>query len=328
MCFCLKDFMMFKITSFFNNIPWHNLKGQNLLRFNAINRIAVDCGFFVLSDSATLLKVIGMLFLSRKKLIFYPLELYSISYMALFSEYHNRIFKTDNNISLKAWDLVGFHYRLIKILLFKIIFSNKNIFILPSELRKKFLLSRGFKNPMVVVRNKPIISEFSNDLCRHNDRIVLIGNLNNRNDFLKIQSSSSEFGLVIYCYGISRADHDWIRRQKFSNVIVDNLVDFSKIPSILLAAKYSICLYNNHSINQNLSASSKVYEILFFGAIPIISDNPGLVSELTLLNCNFIFADNAFISLADCGINHNLIRSAILNFANEAQNFKLFLNNF
>ena len=54
-------------------------------------------------------------------------------------------------------------------------------------------------------------------------------------------------------------------------------------PDILYLIQKSIggiVLYRNDSINQRLSASSKLFEFLFFNKPVIVSDNEGVISEL------------------------------------------------
>jgi hypothetical protein len=308
------------------DMPLHQLRGQNLLRFNLVQNILKRFELRALSDSVPILNMLGLLFSNRCNIVFYPLELYSISYTALFSEYYSRIFKVEGKVLSKGWHFASFIYRFIKLILIRLILSRDTIIIIPSKARKEYLVERGFKNTIVIVSNKPIVDELSSDHVQREDKIVLVGNINNRDDFLLIQSSAAEFGLKIYCYGLFKTEHDWVKQKQFSNVILESSVDTSKIPLILCSAKYAICLYNNYSINQQLSASSKIYEILYYGAIPIISNNSGLVSELSSLGANFTLASQGYNLFLRGKFNTNNLSFASLTFKNEIEKLDLFIS--
>ncbi len=85
-------------------------------------------------------------------------------------------------------------------------------------------------------------------------------------------------------------------------------------------------LSRRDSVNQELAASSKIFEILYFGAIPIISSNEGLISDLENLNAYYISIE----SLNDIE-NNSIIYSPVLldkkyTFDDELNIFKNLLN--
>jgi len=63
-------------------------------------------------------------------------------------------------------------------------------------------------------------------------------------------------------------------------VVLKEKLDGAGVAEVLSSCKYSLCLYSDKSVNQRYSASSKLFETLYFGSIPVVSDNVGVLREL------------------------------------------------
>lgn len=282
----------------------NKLFGQNLLRHKILEYFYFRNNYIIISDSIDYFSLLYFIFNKNKyRIVFHPLELYTFSFRAYISELKYRF--VNQKISLKF--LISWVFLLLKLILFNILLSTNDLIIISSDLRKKYLLSLGYKNNIRVIRNKPIIDRKINFSNKREEKIVLVGNLNNRNDFLRTHNFAKSKNIYIYCYGISNFDKEWIINARLENVIIESKVSHNVIEEILLHSKYALCLYSNHSINQKYSASSKIFEILSFGAIPIISDNIGLIDELEKLKAEYIL-------VGDFKNYNNLSMNNVLNY--------------
>ncbi len=64
------------------------------------------------------------------------------------------------------------------------------------------------------------------------------------------------------------------------NILFIGIVDHNVILNLVYNCSAGIVLYNNETINQKLSASSKLFEFLYFNKHIIVSNNQGVISEL------------------------------------------------
>ena len=266
----------------------NKLKGQNLLRHEKIESLLVNEGQLI-SGSVGLLHILKLLFSSRKEnFYFHFLEMYDFCLVSLFSEYRYRF----ESGSLSLTSPLGFAYNLAKVLFFRVLIRDSDIIILSSEMRIKYAKKRGFKNEFFCIKNKPLYSHDIEIKEPRQEKIVLIGNLNQRDDFLKVVQFAIDSGLEISCYGISAKDQQWLKTYHFDNVKCIDKVSSDDIPRLLYTSKYSICLYSNSSINQRFSASSKLFESLYFGCIPIVSNNRGVLREMEEYRIDFLNVSN------------------------------------
>ena len=309
---------------------FHNLSGQNLLRHELIESHFRNLGFdCVVSDSVNLRQQIILLFSPRSKVVFHFLELYTFSFVAFFSELKFRVgLSLFRPLSL-AKLLVSFSILFAKVMLFKLIIKNNSIIILSSELRKEFVEEIGFINRVIVLRNKPVYSRddiinVDTDKVERIKRLVLTGNLNNRPQFLDLCRKLENIDIIIYCYGISNSDKRWVATQGFSNVAVLDSIPSHDVPHVLSTSSHAICLYSESSYNQRYSASSKIFEILFWGAIPIVNSNLGLLSELNKLNAQYINIQDLIVEdMLGESLEHDLYRSEACLFSSEMVNLDL-----
>lgn len=309
---------------------FHNLNGQNLLRHQIIESHFRNFGYdFVVSDSAKIPQLIEIIFCTRYKMTFHFLELYTFSFTALASELKFRISSCGLRPLSLTKTLVNFSLLFFKAVLLRKILKRNDLIIISSDLRKQFLKRDGFKNPIFVLRNKPVYSEtdiIKIDACNSEraKRIVLIGNLNNRTQFRNLSRNLENSDIKIYCYGISNSDKEWVATESFDNVVVLKSIPSDDVPHILKSSTFGLCLYSESSLNQKYSASSKIFEILFWGAIPIIGSNQGLLSELNELDSNYIQIQDLMLGqLSSNSLGHHLYQSRACLFSSEMDNLSI-----
>lgn len=269
-------------------IRFHNLSDQNLKRHEALASVVLPHYSPLVSDSIRIRSLLRLFIRSNQPYCFHFLELYNISFRALVSEIFFRFRQAKITYSVVLVFFLDYGYLFARLVIFKLILRPSDLMIVSSELRKNFLENQNIRNRIVVVRNKPLADCSGGEYSERSNNIVLVGNLNNRSDFLRAQSFAKEHRLLIHCYCIGRADIDWIRIQNFENVVLLPPVSYTEVSRILMRAKFALCTYTNESHNQLFSASSKLFEILYFGCVPIVSDNPGVLFELKQLKYNYV----------------------------------------
>ncbi|MBM4232177.1 MAG: hypothetical protein FJ184_15865 [Gammaproteobacteria bacterium] len=258
----------------------HALTGQNLARHLRLEQRLRERGILLVSDSAPFKTLFRLLFY-KKPIAVHALELYSISFLAWASEFSYRL-RGARGEFFRNWRIIpGFCKQLFKVLFLKKIIGSKNIVLISSNLRKEFLIKRGIGYKVLVVKNKPIINNYitMQVKCRRNV-IALVGNLNNGEDFLRAHKFAIENNLEIHCFGLQDADFAWLQSAKLVGVVLKEKLDGAGVAEVLSSCKYSLCLYSDKSVNQRYSASSKLFETLYFGSIPVVSDNVGVLREL------------------------------------------------
>jgi hypothetical protein len=301
-------------------MKFHNLRDQNLLRHNEIQKKIGD-HLTLVSDSIDFYSLIKITFYSLKKnYIVHALELYSVSYGACLSEYKYRWSVISGNKSLFLKSYLGFMAAILRVYLLRIVAKSSNLMIISSEKRRKYLIKEGLKFSIFVVKNKPVFDsvKINIDTIRDRSIIVMIGNMYSvKEDFIKVVNFASINNMVLHCYGLSIDDELWIRSKKFLNVKIFKRVSQEVISQILQSTQFSVCLYSNISINNRYSSSSKIFELLYYGVIPIVSINEGLKYELDSLGAAYIKIDEQ-INNSNIDINNNsLIYSDLCDFKSE-----------
>jgi hypothetical protein len=293
---------------------YHSLTGQNLKRHQALQDYW-GSGNTIISDSISLKELAFNYWkLSKINKTIHALELYNISAIAMISEMKYQIRRSRRD----SFDLIKipiiYFLIIVKIILLRSLMRNSNI-IVSSEMRRDYLRNKdGFENKIFVIKNKPIYAEWQAEGGEmRKNQIVLTGNLNNRNDFVKIAEVAAGMGIGIICYGISKQDKKWLFEQKFRNVKIEEKIDSEEIMVVLRQSKYAVCLYSESSENQKLSASSKIFEVVYWGCIPLVSANEGLIFELNLLGCNYLTVNEiSEIKLDKIKFNQNFDRNSCL----------------
>lgn len=281
---------------------------MNIFDFKEIKNIKLFYNqntIILFTDNCDLLNqfkiVINSIINKKSTIIYWNLEIYLIS----FNFYIEEIFAL-SSISQKILSSIKFLiYWLPKIFLNKIIISRSNsILILSSEERKNIYLynyNKRVKN-VFVLRNKPvqinyepylndiILKEFSNIISTK--YLFLPGSINNIVDFNIILNYSikNKFNIIL-----ATSNNSILNKIILSN---RNIINIGTVPNYLIHYLISncsagICLYRNNTTNQNLSASSKLFEFLYFNKLVIVSKNTGVLSELKNIQYNdYLIVDN------------------------------------
>lgn len=226
-----------------------------------------------ISDSIKIKELIRLLFYTNIEFYIHVLELYHISYKALLKEIYYKFrrtkkLKTFYNISVWA----------IKFFILHFLSRRKNSFlILSSELRKKFIENErsDIVNKLLVVPNYPTKdtiqeipshSKLSSSLSRN--YFYLPGNIHNEKEFEELLTilESKKIDVIVTC------KNRIILTKKHQNLIETGELDRQSIFKLIIESIGGIALFDQESLNQNLCASSKLYEFLLFGKPIIVSD--------------------------------------------------------
>jgi hypothetical protein len=309
----------------------YNLKDQNLLRHCEIQKLIGSRGF-LMSDSVGILNLLLIvLFLKRKLFFIHALELYSVSYGACLSEYQCRWLMVSDQIFLKLKSYVGYVFAIFRVYLLRRLAARSGIMIISSEMRKDYLINEGVNFSVVVIKNKPVFSpdEINKDIFRSNSIIALIGNMYSaKEDFMSVLNFALINDMNIHCYGVSPDDEVWIGSMNFENVKIFNRVNQGEVAKILQSSQFALCLYSSASVNNEYSSSSKVFELLYYGVVPIISNNKGLRFELNSLGANFLQIDDNLKNENFHLNNNSLMYSDKCQFSSELHKLNDFLINF
>jgi hypothetical protein len=252
----------------------------------------------LLADSCDL-KTLFKLFIFEinshfSKISFIALELFNLSFKAWFEELIFLIKETKSTSNLKS--ILYFALVIpIRILLVRVILSKGDReIIVPSELRINFLKSILSKNIVyILIRNKPILSDWNfkkyeefnqlsiqaKDLIENGNFLFIAGRINAEEEFHQICKYAYYANLKIIA-ATSQFERMKKSIDQFPELILSlGTLSNSMVMYISSKCLAGICLYNNYTINQRLSASSKFFEFLLLNR-PIIScDNIGMKRE-------------------------------------------------
>lgn len=223
-------------------------------------------------------------------------ELYTIDYKAYSTEVDKHLSYLKNLNKNTFLNYLWSKRIFLKIWLFKIILNNKNNKVfLPSVLRKNYYLSNSsINNSVIVLRNLPMMNElnFDNidftgkfssniiDTINSGNYFLLAGNINSFDDLLCICSFSNAKGIPIIIASNDINSVNRLHELYPNNIFYIGMVDHNMILNLVSRCNSGIILYNNQTVNQQLSASSKLFEFLYFNKPVIVSDNQGVLSEL------------------------------------------------
>lgn len=223
-------------------------------------------------------------------------ELYTIDYHAYNTEVDSNllILKSQNKNTLinKIWSIRIYP----KIWMFRLILKNKKTkLFLPSTLRKEYYLSHSnCSNTIVVLRNLPMMNELnftkisfsetfnpkiSDILCSKN-YFLLAGNINSFEDLVITSEYSRKTNTPIVIASNDTISVSKLQKMFPNNILFIGMVEHNIILNLASNCSAGIILYNNNTVNQKLSASSKLFEFLYFNKPVIVSNNQGVISEL------------------------------------------------
>ena len=263
------------------------------------------------SDSLDISTFLTLIFrVKSDKIFFHALEMYSISFKALISEIK---LKLNNVFSLRSFYLISVW--IIKFMLIKFLLKfNKHKIIISSISRKKYLMSNYNSHKILISPNYPLSqnfnmsdkSELSNDLqdILRKKYFYIPGNIHNLKEFKELSTLLSKMNLNIVFTSSKKLPKDL----KNKNIIETGTLNKNKIFNLIKNSVGGIALFDKRSINQNLCASSKLYEFLFFNRSVIVSDVHE-INELmkSKLNSKLFFKDQ---------INEIVLRDSFFNSKN------------
>ncbi len=266
----------------------HRLNDQNLLRHQLIQERLTQ-SIVLVSDSAPIIDMLLLLIFNKKKYVLHILELYSISLEACISEYKHR-WATIPIISLKGLrSILGFVISLSKVSIFVAIANRSQYVIVSSSKRAEFLVKHGAQYRIEVLKNKPIYKDEFIYWGEKQKVITVVGNMYSQyNDFMLVYKFALQNDYKIICYGLTNVDKLWLEKMNLSNVFILDRLDQAGVADALRVAQYSLCFYPNSTVNNILSASSKIFEILCFKVMPIITKNEGLIFELECMSAPYV----------------------------------------
>ncbi len=312
---------------------------------NLFNSLKEKYQTLIFSDGIKFFDLILLVLFVRKKcnLILWSLEMYNIEKDSLYSEL-NQIFndykKSRGFLSLKK--LVTITYFFIKkyprIFLINYLFRNRiKSLIVSSDLRMKFIKEKFPNLKIFVLRNSIVKSYVKSDkkiiLNPYKDYIIIAGNINNLDDFIVLTKFCEKNNLkLLHC---GKKDFNIIKKTvRYKSTV--QFLGFMESAAVLEMQKRAIAvavLYKENTINQRLSASSKLLEAIFFSNKIIVSRNNGALNELQNFSYSNFFSIDELnnISIKDLR-EKNLYKGNIDNscfFENECINLygnNLFIN--
>lgn len=219
---------------------------------------------------------------AKRKKFFLCLELYHISLAALWTE----LLETLTIGDLKTW------YRgmlmFLRWLIIRVRLSPNDSLIVSSNLRKDFLVTRGFPNQIYVVKNKPLVLEGAHSRKRR--RVVISGNHRGKEAMRDCVERLSAMGMDFEVFGVN-SETKAVVNEVLPDLEVGGKLTPSDAVRALSIASHALVMYSSKSHNQRLSASSKIFEIYNAGCIPIIASNCGLHAECLEEQIPFVSLD-------------------------------------
>jgi hypothetical protein len=270
--------------------------------------------------------LLNSLYSKNSIIIYWNLEIYLLSY----KYYLEEILSIPSVTKKIKSSLKFFIFWVPKIFINKIILSRFNtILILSSEERKKIFLNIYNQNSLYVLRNKPVsinfepylnlikLKEISNLISKR--FLFLPGSINNFEDFNIIINFSKKYNLdiILATTQINTLENILLKNKNIKNIgsVPNYLIQF-----LISKCIAGICLYRNNTTNQKLSASSKLFEFLYFNKLVIVSRNIGVLSELKIIQyVNYIITDKLQENISDTS---NNIKNENMLFNNELLSLK------
>jgi hypothetical protein len=322
-----------------------NAYGYSLMpKISITEIIIVKPRFFYIDDHISFIELVKILlsfyFKFIDKVVLRCSELYTIDYHAYSTEVDNYLLtlkdQNKNTIINKIWSIRVY----FKIWIFRLILNNKNtILFLPSVLRKEYFdLRSNFKNTTIVLRNLPMADELNftkisfsesfdsktSDILNSKNFFLLAGRINSFEDLVIISEYSNKNNTPIVIASDDTTSVINLKKIFPNNILFIGMVDHNVILNLVYNCSAGIILYNNQTVNQRLSASSKLFEFLYFNKPVIVSDNQGVIYELNaesyphriLINKDLLYND--FLFTAD---------NAKFHFENEVSSLNNLLSN-
>lgn len=232
-------------------------------------------------------------YLTNKKITFYAWETYSIDTQSLISEIN--LNESQNEMSKQKFILYLYKFikrkvrlgltKIIEILIYKIFCDEKNLLITQSELRREYLKGKLSDLNITVIKNFPIkdhlvLNKIESNLSLSSSYIILAGRINDFNDLKTIAEKTKKENIQLILVGEETDQIKTIislfpKTVKFLGYLENRI-----ILNLYRGALGGLVIYSNGSINQNFSASCKLFDMMAVGCPVIASDNKGVIYEL------------------------------------------------
>ncbi len=222
------------------------------------------------------------------------LELYTISFRALINEMF--WYLTIDNLSITNF-IIQLYYtpkRFLRLILFRLLLRSRTSTIyLPSALRIKFVSSLLSKSHQFIrVRNLL----FDNLDLLNNKKLefkpysylFIAGNVYYINDFEKVCNFALKNSIKIVVASGKKLNNKLVAKFK-DTIIQTGPLKHHKIIELTKNCIAGIAVFSYNNINQNMAASSKIYEYAAYGKPIITSRVPGVEMEVQEFSINNVF---------------------------------------
>lgn len=252
----------------------------------------------LISDNVNSLTTLMSFFIAifyNKKIIYWAKEVYSICPLDFKNEFMSK------NKSLK----IKFHYKLkiIISLLMKQLSNKKRLeLIVSSSLRTKYLKKKYPNAIFYTIRNLPckkdILINRRIDYLKNweNPYLFLAGRVNNISSIETLLSKIENSNLKIIIAGNKEPEVSALAAKHKKKLVLLNYLDNNDVFNYISKSIGSIVIYNNNSINQRYSSSSKIFEYISIFCPLVVSNNVGVLSELKNFSYEYMLIDDFSIN--------------------------------
>ena len=258
-----------------------------LSNISILELIKLKPSFFFIDDHISFIELFKLTLLYSFNTIDYNAYNTEVDYYLLILKSQNK-----NTLINKIWSKRIYP----KIWMFRLILNNKKTrLFLPSTLRKEYYLSHSkCNNTIIVLRNLPMMNELNyikisfseifnpkiSDVLNSKNYFLLAGNINSFKDLVLVSEYSRETNTPIVIASNDIMNVSKLEKMFPNSILFIGMIDHNIILNLVSNCSAGIILYNNNTINQKLSASSKLFEFIYFNKPVIVSDNQGVINEL------------------------------------------------
>jgi len=248
-----------------------------------------------LSGFELLLVLLVTNLVGRKKIEVLILELYSLSFNAIKSDFGNSKRSNSYVVSI-IYNIYLFVLRTLKFVIIDRFCVRSSKVYITSNARRDFL-AHMVKEKLRVLPNLPM-SNFANglpceiDLTIKGNFFYLPGRINNFDDLIKLLRvlKASDIKLVV---SSSEKVPDSILSDYDEWILETGILSHACVKNLMNRCIGGVVLYNDVSVNQKYASSSKLFEFVFLGKTVIVSNNYGVLEDLKFFKIdNYIVIDS------------------------------------
>jgi hypothetical protein len=278
-----------------------DMNGFNIVdRFSFVSILRNRPTHYFIQDNISFIELFLIIFLLKfhciGSIVLRAIEMYSIDFKSLSSEISYSFGKNSNKSRhIRILGRIWSSRLYIKVYLFQLILhAKKTVLVLPSELRKEYFKNFIFFERTIVFRNIPLREDYClshpnlskifdnniSSIIESNQFYLLGGNINSKTDLFYIAEHFKKYNKKILIAGNNGQLATECQRIFKDVVYYLGELDYKLLMFIISKSMGGIVLYNNSTVNQRLSASSKLFEYMYFCKPVIVSDNLGVINEL------------------------------------------------